>query len=256
MLGQTKVKEFLRSCTGAPPSCLLLHGQAGIGKRSFAKVFATAVAKPGDIITYRVNEGEKTYRIEDLHELRKDAAFGPSIGPFKCYILEDFHRLLPVHHNFLLKTLEEVREDIIFILLADHLGTIPSTVLSRCFCLKLEPYSDLEITEALEQRGIRPDPALVGEAEGSIGAALRYHTAPYMQCKELLLAGMEAYRNRSYSKLYLLLDRIKELFEENLSESEGLFAYLARFLNVPMAAVTGYELGANIKNFLEYVLLS
>lgn len=78
------------------------------------------------------------YTMETVQSIIKEAAASPFSGKYKVLVCFDIDRMLAIHANALLKTLEEKRTDTIFILTTNKLTEILPTVRSRCFHLLIE----------------------------------------------------------------------------------------------------------------------
>ncbi len=114
-------------------------------------------------------------RVDEMRQLLENAAYAPTRGRYKVYVIDEVHMLSNSAFNAMLKTLEEPPEHIKFILATTDPQKIPVTVLSRClqFNLKQMPPSHIiaHLTRILEQEGIPCElPALDHLARAAAGS--------------------------------------------------------------------------------------
>lgn len=272
LIGQEEVKTLLVHLltTEKIPSAILFHGPYGIGKKTIAKAFVREFfhdpsLKTADFISVSIKQGEKTYKKEDLDQIRESAAFGPHEKKRKFYLLEDLHLMMDVHQNFLLKTLEELRADVTFLLTTDHIHLIPKTVVSRCLLVPLKRYSHAEIAKFLERSNVQQNETLISLAEGSLGAAGEYHSPAFLQCKYFLDEIKVHCSHGDYCDFYRYLDELKVFFDEHTEKKEALFHFCLLYLQqdrsdlfyeVAKEAIQAKNLGSSIKNIFEMVFFS
>ncbi len=81
----------------------------------------------------------KTYSIEQMRDIIKDASIKPNEANAKVYVFEQAeNRLQPVVQNAFLKLLEEPPQNVFFILLCENSQKLLSTILSRATVLRLK----------------------------------------------------------------------------------------------------------------------
>jgi DNA polymerase III subunit delta' len=102
------------------------------------------------------------------------AAFGPSEGRAKVFVIRRAEELMPAAANALLKTLEEPGAKTHFILLSSSADALMATIRSRTQRVRFGALRDSVIAELLVERGVDPARAasVAPEAGGSAGAAL------------------------------------------------------------------------------------
>ena len=129
----------------------LFCGSRGTGKTTCAKILAKAVncERPvnggpcnkcatcagidtGGIIDVIEIDAASNNGVDNIREIREEAAFTPSDAEKKVYIVDEVHMMSASAFNAFLKTLEEPPPHIIFILATTEANKIPATVLSRC----------------------------------------------------------------------------------------------------------------------------
>ncbi len=171
--GQNQIKtrlaaEALRRGSGA----YMLSGPAGMGKRLIAEEFAKALmcfdagrdgacgvcqnCKYFDNFTTpditRVYEPSETKNVKV--DFIKDCVVAesylkPQFARTKTFII-DFDYLGVESQNALLKSLEEPRKDVVFILTSSNTDSVLDTVMSRVTEIKLDPYSDEELEDIVK----------------------------------------------------------------------------------------------------------
>ena len=88
----------------------------------------------------------KTYSIEQMRSIIKDAYIRPNEADAKVYVFEDAdNRLSDIVQNSFLKLLEEPPQNVYFILLCESAQKLLVTILSRCTVVRLK--NDVKIGE-------------------------------------------------------------------------------------------------------------
>ncbi len=81
----------------------------------------------------------KTYSIDQMRDIAKDAYIRPNEAAAKVYIFEDAdNRLSAIAQNSFLKLLEEPPKNVHFIMLCENAQKLLITILSRCTVIKLK----------------------------------------------------------------------------------------------------------------------
>jgi DNA polymerase-3 subunit delta' len=186
---------------GRLPNAYLFEGPSGVGKRQAALALAQARLcpdKPGKgcgkcAVCHRIlganhpdarsfaprDEGNRNIQVETLrNEILPVTQFAPFEGEHAFLLFPEADVSFPEQHpeaaNALLKTLEEPRPRITFILLAEKPETLLSTIRSRCQRLRFGALPPLVIDHILETEGIAEDKraAATALAEGRADRAL------------------------------------------------------------------------------------
>jgi DNA polymerase-3 subunit delta' len=125
------------------------------------------------------DEGNRNLQVEYLRsEILPLAKFAPFEGPAAFLIFAEADVCFPVQHpeaaNALLKTLEEPRTNVHFVLLSERPERLLPTIRSRCQRVRFAPLPAAVLERILERRGIAPEarrPALAlaaGRADRAI----------------------------------------------------------------------------------------
>jgi DNA polymerase-3 subunit gamma/tau len=153
VVGQDHVVRALRNAIrlNRIAQAYLFCGTRGVGKTSMARIFAKclncvkgpteepcqtcdicqAIALGQDVDVIEI-DGASNNGVEQVRELRQNAALRPSRARYKIYYIDEVHMLTTGAFNALLKTLEEPPPHVKFFFATTEAGKIPITVLSRC----------------------------------------------------------------------------------------------------------------------------
>jgi len=152
-VGQEHITRTLQNAiaSGRVAQAYLFVGPRGIGKTSTARILAKALncvegptAIPcdkcdacmeiaeGRSLDVLEIDGASNNGVENIRELRDNAAYAPARGPYKIYLIDEVHMLSAGAFNALLKTLEEPPEHVKFIFATTEAQKVPATITSRC----------------------------------------------------------------------------------------------------------------------------
>ena len=156
---QAEAKRLLQSALdsagdGGVAHAYLLHGPAGTGKRRAALAFAGAVLGDAQRVANRTHPdlyllepvGEMI-RIDEIRELRHDLHMRPFEASHRVYVIDSAHLLNEDAADALLKDLEEPPPYALIVLVADELGPLPATILSRCQLVPFRRLSERAVRE-------------------------------------------------------------------------------------------------------------
>lgn len=153
VVGQEHITRTLQNAikSGRVAQAYLFVGPRGIGKTSTARILAKALncvegptATPcgkcdacleiaeGRSLDVLEIDGASNNGVENIRELRDNAAYSPARGPYKIYLIDEVHMLSAGAFNALLKTLEEPPEHVKFIFATTEAQKVPATITSRC----------------------------------------------------------------------------------------------------------------------------
>lgn len=152
LVGQEAITKTLKNAIQQQKTshAYLFTGPRGTGKTSAAKIFAKAINCPNSVDGEPCNECEMCRSItegrqedvieidaasnngvEEIRFIRDRANYAPTTAEYKVYIIDEVHMLSTGAFNGLLKTLEEPKEHVIFVLATTEPHKIPATIISR-----------------------------------------------------------------------------------------------------------------------------
>ena len=171
LVGQSTVSQALMNAiqSNRVGHAYLFTGARGVGKTSTARIFAKALNAsaetngkfdPASDIALAIDSGEdmdvieidgaSNRGIDEIRQLRANAAVRPSRSRYKIYIIDEVHMLTTQAFNALLKTLEEPPGHVKFIFCTTDPEKMPITVLSRCQRFDFPPVQADQIYERLK----------------------------------------------------------------------------------------------------------
>lgn len=153
VVGQDHITRTLQNAVNSSrlAQAYLFVGPRGIGKTSTARILAKALncvkgptSEPCGVcdVCKEVAEGRSldvieidgasNNGVENIRDLRDNAAYAPTRGQFKIYLIDEVHMLSTGAFNALLKTLEEPPAHVKFIFATTEAQKVPATITSRC----------------------------------------------------------------------------------------------------------------------------
>lgn len=203
------------------PHGLLLHGQAGTGKRSFALALAKwllcasphqdqacgscasctwfeqgghpdfkliePAAESPDADAEAGKKGGKHITIHDIRQLGEFLALASHQGGWRVVVINPAETMNPAASNALLKTLEEPPRNVLLVLIADQPRRLLPTVLSRCRKIAMALPPEALAIDWLRQQGLADPVEPLREAGGAPLLALEYADSERQQrCRKFL----------------------------------------------------------------------
>jgi DNA polymerase-3 subunit delta' len=205
LIGQRDERALLQGAlrSGCVSHAYLFVGPEGVGRRAAALAFAQAllcrrggddacgscdacrkvaagahpdlrVIAPGG----RTESGaeRRAVGIEQVRDLKRDAAYPPYEARWKVFIVEDAEAMRAEAANSLLKILEEPPAQSVIVLISESDAALLPTIVSRSQIVRFSYVPAAEIAAALSERaGVPPDqaPFLAALCGGRPGLALR-----------------------------------------------------------------------------------
>ena len=175
-IGKTTVSRILAkslNCTGP-------DGQGGVTAHPCGQCQACTEIDADRYIDYIELDAASNRSIDEIRELIERAAYKPSVGRFKVFMIDEAHQLTKDAFNALLKTLEEPPDYLKFVLATTDPDKMLPTVLSRCLQFNLRPMAPETVHEhligVLAAEGVAAEPGalrlLARAARGSMRDAL------------------------------------------------------------------------------------
>lgn len=189
IIGHEKVKEVLSRmlANDSLPHAMLFVGQKHVGKTTFARelireVMGAKLEGCADFTELKVESDEKTGKrksnisVRQVRDVVSRLSMTSMGGGYKAVFIEEAHRLSMGGVNALLKTLEEPRGKMLFILHAPSVESVPATIASRCQTIRFSIVPQEEIVDGLVRAGMSKGDAVEAAAhsKGHPGLAMRF----------------------------------------------------------------------------------
>ena len=157
---QAEAKALLESALREGPAhAYLFHGPPGIGKRALALAFAAELLGEHERVSrgshpdlYVLEPLGDQIRIDAIRELRRDLHMRPFEADRRVYLIFGAHSLNEEAADALLKDLEEPPPYAVIVLVADDVGPLPETIVSRCQLVVFRRLSERAIRAVVEER--------------------------------------------------------------------------------------------------------
>lgn len=208
---QAEAKRLLGSAVAdGKAHAFLLHGPAGVGKRTAAFAFAAALLGDERRVLARshpdlrvVEALGEMIRIDEIRELHHDLHMRPYEAGRRVYVLLDAHLLNDDAADALLKDLEEPPSYATLVLVADELGPIPETIRSRCQLVPFRRLSEHAVRSWLSEHapGLSEQEAtaLARVAAGRLDRARRLLDPAAQERRQALIAvARSVYRDPAF----------------------------------------------------------
>lgn len=146
-IGKTTVSRILAkslNCTGA-------DGRGGVTAQPCGQCSACREIDADRYVDYVELDAASNRSIDEIRDLLERAAYKPTVGRYKVFMIDEAHQLTKDAFNALLKTLEEPPEYLKFVLATTDPDKMLPTVLSRCLQFNLRPMTPETVQEHLAQ---------------------------------------------------------------------------------------------------------
>jgi DNA polymerase-3 subunit delta' len=249
IIGQDKIKDILKNSiiNNKVSHAYIFSGEKGIGKKTFAKIFA-------DVLLCNNNErGERcntcnickmldgktspdfisidhkntTIGIDEIRNIKSHANIVPMYSSRKIYIIEDAERITPQGQNSLLKLFEEPPEYTTIILTTSKYDSLLETIRSRAVKMSFSRNSHLEVKQYIQKtyENLENKSFIISYANGVIGKAKEIiEDDDFLQNRNELvniLSGIIDKRNFNLAKTSVFFEENKEVFPSLMDILEG-----------------------------------
>ena len=268
VVGQEAIATTLRNAIRSDhvAHAYLFAGPRGVGKTSMARILAMGLnckegptAEPcgkcpscirafaGEDVDVLEIDGASNTGVENVRELRNNAAYSPSYSRYKIYIIDEVHMLSDAAFNALLKILEEPPAHVKFIFATTEPHKLPETIHSRCQRFDFRNISTADIVKRLEQislaEGVKAEPAALGAIARRARGGMRDSQSLLDQLiaydpEQVTMESLEVVLGRSLDEqVFQMLDIIAErapgkaldLVDRLADEGENIVELLTQF---------------------------
>lgn len=261
IIGQDGIINHLQNAISAAKvsHAYILHGEEGMGKKTFATLFAKTLqciekdiypcnkcksciqsdsGNQPDIMW--ITHEKASIGVDDIRtQVNGDIHIRPYQSSYKIYIIDWAEKMTESAQNALLKTIEEPPDYAIILLLASSTHQLLPTILSRCVVLDLKPIQKQLIKEHLMTRYQIPDykaELAAGFSGGNIGKAIRYASSEDFERKKEDILHILRYIDEM--ELHEIIAGIKTISENKASVSDYIDIMLLWFRDVLMLKAT------------------
>jgi len=280
IVGNEQIKKILRLslAKGRLPNSLLFVGPPGVDKLKAAVTLAKALncleltedscdhcdsclridrgQHPNVRIISREKNREQIVK-EQIDEINYLSKMRPWNRGELVFIIDEAQRMNETVANSFLKTLEEPRPFVYFILITEDLPVILPTIRSRCQVLRFKPVSQEDIEKALVNRGLSEDKAslVAATTDGNLELALSLNWEEFRVSRDRAWLVFKKMVESAEAEDFLSLSagRAKKDFLEEFKETLAFFSVFFRDLILINQGGTGHLLNRDLGPELETI---
>lgn len=193
-LGNTRAKEMLAGMvkTARFPHAVLICGEDGVGKKTFARIMAQAIlcesenapcgvcdnckkissGNHPDVEEITEYKKEASFKVDYVREIKSRAYLSPNEAKKRVFLIANAECMTHQAQNALLKVLEEPPETAVFILTTQNREKLLTTVLSRVVTIALSPVDVRDAVDYVKKIHPDADERDIKLFSGNIGKAL------------------------------------------------------------------------------------
>ncbi|MGQ9819615.1 MAG: DNA polymerase III subunit [Candidatus Kapaibacteriales bacterium] len=198
---------------------------ASFSEEQLAKIREALVAKIEQPYKRFQIEGANQIRIDQIRDLRQKLALSNALPGRKFVLILEANEMRVEAQNALLKTLEEPRENITFILICSNRNALLSTVLSRCQMIYFPPLDEELIAQELQKKlnvDERKSKLIAKFSDGSFTQALEFAVEEIVLIRNKMVDFLRHFLRKEYPSATLT----KEIsaFTQKMDKKGALFA--------------------------------
>lgn len=197
-VGNEKVLNLLGTLmdSGRFPHAIIIEGEQGLGKKTFAKLLACALVcrdddKPckscaqcrkvlqgihPDVFEHIALGGARSFHVDTVRDIINDVYMPPNEADYKIYILGNADCMNESAQNAILKILEEPPSYAVFIMTVQSKSALLNTVVSRSVSVQMNPVDCAKgaayITDNMEAVDYQSAENAIKIFNGNIGKAM------------------------------------------------------------------------------------